>query len=388
MKRSPLILFVVFFTLSFSQQQNNRGADSLKLNQIQVIATHNSYHKKTDGAIFRFLSAIYALRILPADFDPKGIDYTKGSLTEQLNDYHVHGLELDIWNDPEGGRFYYRMGKPYVFQHPASGIEELKQPGFKLLHIPDFDYNSTNLTFKSALVEIKKWSDAHPDHLPVFINVETEVATPGDQVSMLKRLTHAAPFDSLAAENLDTEVKSVFGEKPEGVITPDQVRGNYPTLEQAVLAGNWPTLASARGKVIFIMDHGGNSGEVYKRGHPSFKGRVLFTYANPGTPEAAFVILNDPKPDFAQIQKRVKEGYIVRTRSDGETVEARTGDYSLMNAAFASGAQIISTDYYKPDPRAGKKNWSNYHVQFGEGRMVRIDSLSAPDQLNAGVIKE
>lgn len=45
--------------------------------------------------------------------------------------------------------------------------------------------------------------------------------------------------------------------------------------------------------------------------------------------------------------------YIVRTRSDVETMQARTGDYSMFNAAMNSNAQIISTDYYREDPIIG-----------------------------------
>ncbi len=381
-------LFAVVITgiSTFSEAQaNTKPVDSLKLNQVQIVATHNSYHKKTDAAVFRFLRFIHSFGILPQEFDPRQIDYTKASLSEQLDKQHAHGLELDVWNDPEGGRFYHRMGKAYVFKKTASGFEELKQPGYKLLHIPDFDFLSTNFTFISSLKEIKLWSDAHPDHLPVFINVELETATPGDQVSFLRNLTHAAPVDSVAVENLDKEVRSVFGENLDGVITPDRVRGNYATLEQAVLSGNWPLLTAARGKVIFIID---GDGTIYKKGHPSFKGRAMFVYSKPGTPEAAFVILNDPIPDFKEIQQRVKEGYIVRTRTDEGTIQARTGDRAEMNAALSSWAQIISTDYIVPDARAGKKGWTDFHVDFPGGSHARIDSISAGGWFYKDAVKE
>ncbi|MDB5282252.1 MAG: hypothetical protein JWO06_1327 [Bacteroidota bacterium] len=376
-------LLVVLFLLSFSTDkpsiETDHSSDNLKINQIQVIASHNSYHLRTDAAVLRFLKALRGMGLLPADLDPKQIDYNNAPLTDQLEKYGVRGLELDVWNDPEGGRFYHRMGKQYVFKTTSSGTDALMQPGFKLLHIPDFDFRSTNNTFKEAIAEVKKWSDAHPDHTPVFINVETETSAPGDQIHFLKRLTRAAPFDSVAADELDLEVKSVFGEQLNGVITPDQVRGNYLTLEEAVLAGNWPTLGAARGKVIFIMDAGGNSATVYRKGHPSFKNRTMFVYAEPKTPEAAFVIMNEPDVFYTKIQQRVKQGYIVRTRSDEGTFEARSGDYKRMNCAFASCAQIISTDYYKPDARAVSKQWSNYHVQFAGGSMIRVDSISGAE---------
>ncbi len=373
---------------NFFEENMDGPAGDLKINQIQIIASHNSYHLRTEPAILRFLTGLYNLHLLSKDLNPKYIDYTNAPLTDQLEKYGVRGLELDVWNDPTGGRFYKRKGRALVFKPTASKIEALKQPGFKLLHIPDFDFISTNLTLVDALKEIKRWSDAHPNHLPVFINIETEVSTPGDEIKFLNKLTHAAPFDSLAAENLDKEVKSVFGEKLDGVLTPDEVRGKHPTLEKAVLAGNWPTIKEAKGKVIFIIDGDGNSGEVYKTGHPSLAGRALFVYSNPGTPEAAFVIFNDPKSDFANIQKRVKEGYIIRTRSDDGTKQARSGDSTDMHAALSSWAQIVSTDYYRPDPRAGTKGWSDYCVQLPGGVHARIDSISAPNTQKDQKIKE
>jgi hypothetical protein len=51
--------------------------------------------------------------------------------------------------------------------------------------------------------------------------------------------------------------------------------------------------------------------------------------------------------------------FIVRTRSDAGTIEARNNDYRRFNAAWQSGSQIISTDYYKPD-----KRFSDYQVKF------------------------
>jgi hypothetical protein len=239
-----------------------------------------------------------------------------------------------------------------------------------------------------AIAEVKKWSDAHPGHLPVFINVETKTDATGDIIHQLHKLARSAPFDSAAADALDNEVKSVFGNDLSGVITPDHVRGKYVSLEQAVLAGGWPTLREARGKVVFIIDAGGDSREVYRRGHPSYTGRAMFAYSEPGTPEAAFVICNDPFNDYARIQQCVKQGYIVRSRCDGETVQARSGDYSQMNKAMASWAQIISTDYYKPDARAGTKGWSDYYVSFPGPQIARIDSVSAPLKDQKLMLKE
>ena len=137
-------------------------------------------------------------------------------------------------------------------------------------------------------------------------------------------------------------LKSAPSSRPDEIITPDDVRGHYDTLNQAVLAGNWPTLKSARGKVIFLMDQR-PVGPVYLAGHPSLRGRVLFTNAEPGEPDAAFIERNDgPSADITAL---VQKGYLVRTRTDADTKEARINDTARRDAMIASGAQILSTDY-------------------------------------------
>jgi hypothetical protein len=379
--------FVSLLLVSFSGDKFG-VSDELKLNQIQIIASHNSYHLRTDPAVLRFLKNLYGLHLLPKDLNPKEIDYSNASLTDQFEKYGVRGIELDVNYDPTGGRFADRRGLAWVWKRSRSKDPDMMQPGFKLIHITDFDFNSTNATFKGALKEIKSWSDAHPDHLPIFINVEPKTDATGDVVHQLHKLAKSAPFDSIAADAMDLEVKSVFGNDLKGVITPDQVRGSYISLEQAVLAGHWPALHEARGKVVFIIDDGNKVRALYRKGHPSYTGRAMFVYSEPGTPEAAFVICNDPKKDFDRIQQCVKQGYIVRTRCDEGTLEARSGDYSTMQKAMASWAQIISTDYYRPDARAGKKGWTNYQVKFPNGDLARIDSISAAGKDKIGVIKE
>ena len=66
---------------------------------------------------------------------------------------------------------------------------------------------------------------------------------------------------------------------------------------------------AARGKFIFILDEGGEHRNAYLLNHASLKGRVLFTDSPSGTPEAAFMIINDSKKESAHIREMVKKGY-------------------------------------------------------------------------------
>ncbi len=180
------------------------------------------------------------------------------------------------------------------------------------------------------------------------------------------------PFDAAAFDAWDAELLKGLGR--EKLITPDDVCGSYSTLEAAVLAQAWPKLSTARGKFFFVLDETGMKLETYVRGHPSLKGRVMFVNADEGRPEAAFRIVNEPKQDWAYIQYLVRSGYYVRTRADADTVEARKNDYTRWRAALISGAQVISTDYYVPDPKLN----TGYQVSLPGGSPGRWNILLLP----------
>jgi hypothetical protein len=83
------------------------------------------------------------------------------------------------------------------------------------------------------------------------------------------------------------------------------------------------------------------------------------------------MILNNPFISFATIQEFVKKGYMVRTRSDANTIEARNNDYSRWLKALESGAQVITTDYYKPSNLFE----NDYQVGFKADTVYKINSL-------------
>jgi hypothetical protein len=240
----------------------------------------------------------------------------------------------------------------------------MKKPGFKIFHIQDIDFRSNCLTFQQCLQELKKWSDAHPDHPPVFITMNAKDETiPRPEFTVPEKFT-APVFDAL-----DKEITDYLGKKY--LITPDQVRGTYNSLEEAVLRNNWPTLKAARGKFIFVLDESSAKRAIYITDHPSLKGRVLFVNAEPGTPEAAICIMNNAKRDTESIKNLVKKGYIVRTRADSDTQEARANDKSSFEAALQSGAQIITTDYYKKSTHFN----SPYTISFEGDKYLRENPL-------------
>ena len=335
--------------------------EDLPINKIQVIGSHNSYKKAIDPALFRLFQQRDSV-------DASKIDYEHIPLADQL-DMGLLNLEIDVYADEQGGRFAHPKGLEWAKgQAPYDPDGVMRQPGFKILHIPDLDFRSDALTLKQCLTGLRSWSDKHPDHYPVFITLEAK-----DGVSSNKELTEPEPFTPALFDELDKVLEDGLGK--EHLITPDMVRGQYATLESAVLSGNWPTLKAARGKFLFILDDNDRKRDMYIAGHPSLKGRVLFVNAEPGTPEAATMIRNNPT--MPEIKGLVEKGYIIRTRADADTKEARMNDKTDFMAACTSGAQIITTDYYrksthfKSDYVVGFEGGSKYlrlNPVFGKGR--------------------
>lgn len=370
---SLFITLICFF--SEMNGQEIISIDSLKINQIQTLGSHNSYHQRANKFVLRFLKGLSG--ILPKEFNPKELDYAHEPLPIQLDSFHLRSFELDIYADPNGGLFYNRKKNNLLGKPKASNIDALKAPGFKLLHIPDIDYNSHYPTFVSGLIELKKWSDAHPQHLPIYIMVECKVESIAEKLKKM-HFTNTLSFTPEIVNDIDKEIKSVFGDSLNNIITPDKVRGNYATLNEAVLAHHFPTIGEARGKFIFVMMEVG--ADNYLLNHPSLQGRAMFTFSSPDKPECAFIKFDDALENEAKISDAVKKGYIIRTRADSPNKQNRSGNYSQQQAAFRSGAQIISSDYYTPDIRYKKhpKKFTNYSTKFPGADMGRINPVNVP----------
>ena len=79
--------------------------------------------------------------------------------------------------------------------------------------------------------------------------------------------------------------------------------------------------------------------------------------------------------DADEIAEALDRGLMVRTRADADTVEARAGDLSRRDAAFASGAQFVSTDYYLPS----RHFHTDYVVALPERGSIRCNPVT-PDR--------
>jgi len=357
-------LLVVIGASANGQQSSMAAQDELvHLNQIQVIGSHNSYHAGFAPSERKYLEIKNPKAL-------RSLDYHHAPLGDQLSG-GVRQIEIDVFADPNGGRFAH----PAIVRNvAAAGLpadpdfdphHEMDKPGFKVMHVQDLDERSTCHTFVACLKDVRTWSQAHPRHIPICILVETKEDTPRDMPNAVK----AEPFTPALFDALDAEIRSVF--QPNEIITPDEVRGDASTLVEAVHAGKWPTLAQARGRVIFLMDQQ-HVGPLYTQGHPSLKGRILFTNAVPGAPDAAFVEQNEGS--LEEINALVKQGYLVRTRTDESTEQGRTNETTRRDLALSSGAQMLSTDYPLSEPSP----WTKYSVGLPHGLVARCNPVNKP----------
>ncbi len=379
MKKNLLLLIPLFIIISSCKKDKNTTCnyDTHKINELQYLASHNSYRIKTNPAIFDFVIGLYDTGLIPDGLNPNEWDYNHVSIPEQMEDYHLRSFEIDVYYDPDGGRFYNRGGNTLVGQSSESNIPELLEPGYKVMHIPDVDYNTHYYTFKQVLNMFKNWSAENPSHEPIFVMIELKAETPADYLPGLG-FASALPYTPEAIEDLESEINDIYGTSLEKVYTPDMLRGSYNTLNQAIRNNNWPTLAEAKGHIFFILDGNSEGINNYLDGHPSLEGRAMFTFSDEGLDEAAFIKYDNPVSDQSTIQNLVSEGYMIRTRADSGTTEARTGDTERREAAFSSGAHLISTDYYQPDERHSTSNeWTDYFVELPNRGAIIKNSVSS-----------
>jgi hypothetical protein len=364
---------LALFAVSQLVADEPRTADSLRLNEIQVIGTHNSYHVAPPVALRRWIA-------LAGRAAGDAFDYSHRPLPEQFSRLGVRQIELDVFADPQGGHYksptFYRMlrgDKTAAEAETTAGPDpnaggQLESPGLKVFHVQDVDYLSTTPTFSAALTLVRDWSRAHPRHVPILVLVELK-----DEAHGLLP-TRPLPFDAERIDEVDREIARVFSR--ELVLTPDDLRGDEPSLAAAVRQRGWPTLESARGKVLFALDNEDRIRDRYLAGHESLRGRWMFVSVPEGHPAAAWFKINDAVRDFDRIQRLVKAGFLVRTRADTGSGEARRNDTTRRDRALASGAQFVSTDY--PEPR---RDWSEYSVRLPEvpaGTAFRRNPLVEP----------
>lgn len=282
----------------------------LRMNQIQLLATHNSYHVETPG------NAIPQWH------------YTHDPLDTQLVAEGVRGLELDT---------HYDDGAMNVY------------------HVQGVDYVSVCSTLADCLAIVKTWSDAHPSHHPLFIQIEPK------ETSLNMTVDFAAYADAM-----DATILSVWPR--DRIIAPADIQGSAATLRDAVTSTGWPTLGETRGKVLFYINERLDFHTAYTRGGSDISGRIAFPESHADEPISAILIPNDPTD--TSIAGKVQQGFIARVMVD--EVPINTDYEARRDAGLASGAQILSTDY----PVSGDTGVPAFAVP--DGTPSRCNVVNAP----------
>ncbi|OAA46739.1 PLC-like phosphodiesterase, TIM beta/alpha-barrel domain protein [Beauveria brongniartii RCEF 3172] len=342
--------------------------NALRMNEIQVVGTHNSYHVEADPkeqAEMKFIGK-----------DEMKFRYSHPALDVQLGQRHVRSIELDIHADPGGGNY----ARPVIREKarlPFPSDPVFATNSTKVLHVPDFDVGSVCADLVQCLRMVQRWVVAHPRAVPIPILLEFTTAHPLGK--FLGGTEVIAWNNTVLLDWVDAEIRSVFPR--EQMIVPDDLRRDeLPTLEKAVLQRGWPDLESARGRVLFLMVNGPMHPvrSAYIKNRPNLEGRVIFTNAAPGNADCVFQKLNEPTSEnaIAHIQKQVAAGYLVRTRADvplDEVLKKRC-DVRRRDSALRSGAQIVSTDFpvYGPSERWG----CEYAVMLPGGKAARCNVAS------------
>ncbi len=277
----------------------------LSLSHLQLKGSHNSYHRAPHLSLSRKWR------------------YTNAPLDVQLQTQGVRQLELDV---------RYEAGKLFVS------------------HVPFLDGRSNCKTLRGCLARIKGWSRTQPMHLPVFVFIEAKEA-----------LVPSGLDGRIDA--IESEIAQVFPRS--SLIVPADVIVPGLSLRDSVLSRGWPQVSEVRGRIAFVLFGQAKHKRAYTVSSQARQSHLMFVASRPTRPEAAILMIDNPVREGAAIRRAVRAGFIVRTRADAGLIRSK----ARRDAALASGAHIISTDF--ADPR-------NRWVDLGEHEAVRCNPVSAP----------
>lgn len=301
----------------------------IKFNELSFLGTHNSYQTPAVDelkTIYNNLSDL-TFGLVTAETG----DFWSETLTDQLN-CGLRSFEMDIETFDRDGEI-----------------------SFTCMHSPYIDMTTSCYDFSLAMKEIAMWSDNNPDHLPITILVEPKsLFIPLEDMKFFN-IDYAKEFDKMLRESL--------GDK---LFTPADMLRDYSSFGEMRAADDWCKVEDMLGKVIVLL-HEGNVTEKYIDIDPSIKTQAMFPMLREEDIDrdcASFILCNEPD-ELIEISNEVigEKKIMVRTRADKFTSVSEEN----REQAFASGAQIISTDY----PVRTDLTADSYYVSFGGYTTVR-----------------
>jgi hypothetical protein len=296
--------------------------DVLRLHHVQSKGTHNSYH------------------VEPATLADPSHAYTHAPLYEQLSDLGVRQLELDLhWNTVEG---------------------------LQIFHLPGIDNQTTCLAFADCLAEILRFSEEHPQHLPVMVWLEPK-DTPLD--SLIPELaTIEGHWDDIEAAILDVIPR-------ERLYIPDDLRGDFATLPDALEANGWPTLGEVRNTVIFALLGDGDGRDAYIGDATNLADRLMFADASE-LDEPFAAMSKDANAERARTW--ADAGFLI-TDNVATIDETEEDNLATQAAQQAAGVHYLATDL--PAPIEGRAD----HLDLGAA--VICNPVTAPDECSTEMLE-
>ncbi|CAI7807344.1 unnamed protein product [Closterium sp. NIES-53] len=239
----------------------------VRVNEVQTLGSRYSYHAAPEPDVMQWMQEAGLATMIAAS------NFSHSPIKDQLHAGYRF-IQLDVFYDPAGGRYFNRKVYEQLGRPTASMRPELQAPGFKVLRVPDVDFGSTCLTLRDCLLQVMEFSDASPRHVPLAIAIDF-----GDASAFIRPLntllTPPLPINEQCLLDLETEILSVVPRAR--IITPDDVRGTHPTLNTAVRTGlAWPSLATAASHMLFFLSSRSAISE-YQRMAPTLESRLMFT---------------------------------------------------------------------------------------------------------------
>jgi hypothetical protein len=262
--------------------------DDLRLNQIQIKGTHNSYHQQP-------LIAWHASH-----------KYTHLPLTEQLEKRGIRAFELDV-------------------HRPTSGTD------LQVYHIAAVDSKTSCSKFKDCLRELKSWSDQHSQHVTIFVWIEIKDGTGGPKFADFNRV--------------DEEIREVLGDR---LITPDDLQRGRETLQTAIQMDGWPTVEESRGKFIFMLDEDDRTQSVYLKNN-GLDGRVMLPRANESSLNSPWAVVAKTDPGSFHTAA-LKKNFMLSVNLCSPESNATDCQNRLKNSLEA-GTQILMDDFEGDSPK-------------------------------------
>lgn len=266
--------------------------DTLRINEVAMRCTHNSYHIQR-----------------PILLDDSH-NYTHAPLDIQLGEQGIRAFELDIHAGDE----------------------------FPVFHIPLADNLSTCPNLGTCLGTIATWSRANPDHSLIVVWIEMK-----DELDGVLRIRDY--------EALDAVIRTSLGEL---LYAPDDLQAEFASPRARLDEAGWPTLGETRGRVALVMlDTDEPHASGYTRGFTSTAGRAMFARVDEAfydAPWAVFAKVNNPEDDAAIAAAHAADLMIASNVADAGSDDA--GNAAGLAAGIRNGSHMLCDDF--PMPAEGR----------------------------------